>query len=242
MGNLWAGDVVFGDWLIDESEPPDEGTLSDAVDRASTFRGRRRPALAVRLNDVVIHDTRKWFGGADIRLDAIVVRGLAEPDGASDGFYQPTTFRFSGIRDGDSLPIEPPGLLVFYGQPLYFLDLSVLVSRDRNDSLDLAELLANQLNSEQWKAAAGSLVGLVAAAPSASAVASAIGGAAVVANLAARVLGMATGDTIGLYRTSWLQYRDRFGLGRHPEDGSYKKQDLSFWYEVVIDRAIRPAT
>jgi hypothetical protein len=227
-------------WLIDETRLPDATALAPPANRV-TLRGstRRRVPVAVRLNDLVIHDTRKWFGGAEIRLDTIVIRGIAETDGGQQDFYQPTTFRFSGVKDGDRLPIDVPGLLVFYGQPLHFLDISFLVSRDRSDSADLGQLLSDHLNSEQWKSAAASLLGLAVAAPQVAAITAAIGGAAVIANFAAELLRSVTGDTIGLYRVSWLQYRDRFGLGRHPETGAYRQNELSFWYEIVFDRARR---
>ena len=80
---------------------------------------------------------------------------LTGENGEQQGFYQPTTFRFAGVQDGDRLPIDVPGLLVFYGQPAHFLDISILVSRDRSDSKDLGELISGQLNSDTWKSAAG---------------------------------------------------------------------------------------
>lgn len=226
--------------MIDETRPPDATDLERAESLTLRSASRtKRPALAVRVNDVVVHDTKKWFSGADIRLDTIVVRGLEADKGEPQEFYQPDTFRFSGVRDGDRLPIDSPGLLVFYGQPNHFLDISILVSRDRSDSKDLGDLIATRLGSAEWKTAASSLLGLAVAAPQVAAITAAIGGAAVVANVAAEVLRSATGDTIGLYRVSWLQHRDRFGLGRHPEQDSYRQRDLSFWYEIVLDRAER---
>jgi hypothetical protein len=80
------------------------------------------------------------------------------------------------------------------------------------------------------------LLGLAVAAPQAVAVTAAIGAAATVGNLAAKILAQAAGDTIGLYRTTWLQQRDRFGLGRHPAAGCFQQKDFEFWYEIVLDR------
>jgi hypothetical protein len=230
----------MADWLLDESDVTPAALALEAGPAGVTMRGSRPSAsLAVRLNDVVIHDTRKWFGGADIRLDTIVVNGATNENGEQEGYYQPTTFRFAGVEDGDRLPIDVPGLLVFYGQPAHFLDISILVSRDRSDSKDLGELISGQLNSDTWKSAAGSLLGLAVAAPQVAAITAAIGGAAVIANLAAGLVRSVTGDSIGLYRVSWLQHRDRFGLGRHPEENAYRERDLSFWYEIVMDRRRR---
>jgi hypothetical protein len=40
---------------------------------------------------------------------------------------------------------------------------------------------------------------------------------------------------VGLLHTSWLEYRDGFGVGRHPESDNYRLRDLSFWYEIVVE-------
>ncbi len=203
------------------------------------MRGSRRASLAIRLNDVVIHDVRKWFGGADIRLDAIVVDGGGGVDGGGDDrmFYQPSTARFPGVKDGDRLPIYEPGLLVFFGQPRHFLDLSIMVSRDRKDSEDLAALMGKVAASDEWHGISTTIGALAAGAPPVAAIVAALQSAGTLASYAVKILGEITGDTIGLYRTHYLQHKDRFGLGRHPDDGAYRERDLSFWYDVVVDRA-----
>jgi hypothetical protein len=230
----------MADWLLDETQTPDDATLkveSDVLQGGT--RSDEKAALAIRLNEIIIHDTKKWFGGANIRLDAIVVRGLAAGDEAATPFYQPSTFRFSGVQDGDRLPVEAPGLLIFYGWPTHFVDISIMASRDTGDSADLSKLIGARLNSDEWKTASQSLLALTAVAPQAAAIAGALGGAAVIGNFAADVLRTATDNTIGLYRASWLQYRDAFGLGRHPEDDAFRQRDLSFWYEVVLDESAK---
>jgi hypothetical protein len=226
---------TMAEWLIDETSAPTESQLHDLVAREqSSFRRGSGANLAVRLNDVVVHDTKKWFGGAELRLDAIVVHGPAATDDV--GFYQPSTLRFQGVRDGDRLPIEHPGLLAFYGRPRHFVDISIVMSRDRKDSEDLRTLIGKNVTSDAWQQGAAALLGLAVAAPQAAAIAGALGGAAVLANFAAELLANLTGDTIGVYRSSFLQTRDRFGLGRHPQNGSFRQRDLSFWFDVVLDR------
>jgi len=225
-------------WLLDESKPLDDATQASIANSLKfanrTTRGNGSgPALALRMNDVVIHDTKKWFGGADIRIDAIAVTGADQP---SASFYQPTTFRFPSVHDGDRLPIESPGLIFFYGQPSHFLDVFIVVSRDRKDTKDLATLIDERAHSPQWAAAAGTLLGLAVAAPQVAVVTGAIAAAATIGNFASDVLQQVTGATVGLYRASWLQSRDRFGLGRHPEAGSFRQKDLEFWFEIVADR------
>ena len=157
------------EWLLDHILKVDDGAL-DSIAKSSqpdaTARGSRPGAsLAVRLNDVVIHDARKWFGlGADIRLDAFVVTG---PQRQATARYHPATFRFPNVRSGDRLSIEPPGLLVYYGVPAHFVDVFLLVSRDRKDSADLGALLGKQVNSKEWQDATTVLAGFVLTEPQA---------------------------------------------------------------------------
>ena len=229
----------MANWLIDETSTPAASVLQDLATRDQpTFRrGGDGPHLAVRLNDVVVHDTRKWFGGAEIRLDVIVVHGPGSSE--QDGFYQPSTLRFRDVRDGDRLPIEHPGLLTFYGRPRHFVDISIVMSRDRKDSEDLRTLIADNVTSETWQQGTAAMLGLAVAAPQAAAIAGALSGAAVIGNFAAELLARLTGDTIGVYRASFLQNRDRFGLGRHPDSGAFRQRDLSFWFDVVLDTKVR---
>lgn len=234
------------EWLIDEAIPPDAVAI-EQIQREMSFyqqtRGSRESSsqpqainLAVRLQDIMVWDTKKWFGDAQMRLDALVVHGNATA-GEASSIYMPQTFRFPGIKSQDRLPTGENGLLIFYGEALHFLDIFITVSRDRQDSEDLATLLYKNLQSPEIQGAIGTLLGLAVAAPQVSTVTTAIGGASILGNLAYQILSKVTGDTIGLYRNSWLQYRDGFGIGRHPQTGSHKVKDLSFWYEIIREEA-----
>ena len=203
------------------------------------MRGRPSANLAIRLNQVVIHNTKKWFGDADIRLDVLVIHGA--DGGASNGdFFKPTTLRFESVRDGDSLPIGDGGVLIFYGRPKHFVDISITASRNRKDTEDLSKLLAERAKNQDFQSSAAAILGLTAVAPQAGAVFAGIEAASVLANTAAEILLQATSGTIGVYHTSYLQYRDRFGLGRHPDAGAFAIKDFSLSYEVVVDTRARP--
>ena len=156
---------------------------------------------------------------------------------APQTFYRLKTAPFSRVRDGDRLPIGEGGLLVFHGPVSHFIDIFIMVSRDRKDTDDLATLLAARLQSEEVKGAVGALMGLAVTAPPLATVTAAIGAAAVLGEFAYRVLRSATGATIGLYRNSHLQHRDGFGIGPHPAPPrrSYWTNDLSFRYEIALE-------
>jgi hypothetical protein len=225
-------------WLLEESVPLDaeaEGALGrDLRKTRSGIRRLSAPPLAISMHDIMIHDNKKWFGGADLRLDALIVQGHGSTKDSSS-FYTPQTFRFPAVRDGERLPIGESGLLVYYGRPAYFLDLFITVSRDRTDSDDLAKAFATRLTSGEADDAIGNLVSLVAQ-PQVAAVKAAIGAAARLGELAYEVLRAVTGSTVGLLHTSWLEHRDGFGVGRHPDSAAYRLRDLSFWYEIGEER------
>ena len=152
--------------------------------------------------------------------------------------YVPTTMvHFSGIGDGDRLPSDDYGMLLYYGYPRHFLDISIIVSRDSRDTDDLSTRLAKEMNSGAMKGAMATLLGLAVAAPSAAAVTGAIAAAATIGDLARQIVRSMSGSTIGMYRGSRLAYPDKFGEGRNPSDGSsYRKGDFSFWYEVISNQ------
>ena len=218
-------------WLIEHVVPLE--SLSSEVEDTTVSRAMRgvfdAPLIAVSLRELTIHDNQKWFGEADIRLDALVVHGhgaIGEPD----SFYSPGTFRFGMIDDEDSLPIGER-LLFFLGEPLYFLDLFLTVSRSRDDADDLSAYLAESADDPSLLGAFGDLASLVAA-PQLTAVTAALSAAARIGTFAYQVLRRVTGDTVGLFHTSWLERQDAFGLGRHPEQGAFRVKDLSFAYEI----------
>jgi hypothetical protein len=230
-------------WLIDETRPLTDAQI-DRLDReladsgpAARGDGPDQPTLAVSIHDVVVHNNRKWFGEADVRLDALVVTGYGGENDPSS-FYMAKTTPFARIKDSDSLQIGSGGLLVFHGRASHFVDLFLMVSRDRKDSADLSTLLSSSLNSDEVKGAIGGLVGLAVAAPHVAAVIAAIGAAGALGDLAYRLLRTTTGSTIGLYRNSHLQHRDGFGIGLHPSPPpeSFRTNDLSFRYQISLEQ------
>jgi hypothetical protein len=231
---------VTSPWLLDQRvslTPEAEQGLGPELRRVRGGIDRlTAPPLALSIHDIVIHDNKKWFGEADVRIDALVVQGHGSTKDPRS-FYMPQTFRFPGVRDGEQLPTGESGLLLFYGRPAYFLDLFITVSRDRKDSDDLANILATK--SGDMEGAVGDLVSLVAR-PEVAALKLALGAAAKLGELAYEVLRAVTGATVGLLHTSWLEYRDRFGVGRHPESDTYRLKDLSFWYEIVVESRESP--
>jgi hypothetical protein len=228
------------EWLIDQVTLPDAETI-EQIERelSSNQRGSRESSnqpqavtLAVRLQDIMIWDTKKWFGDAEMRLDALLVHGNAI-EGEPTSVYMPKTFRFPGIKSQDRLPTGENGLLIFYGEALHFLDIFITVSRDRKDSEDLAFLLYKNLQSPEIQGSVSTILELAAATAQVSSFSTIFKAALNLGDFAHQILNKVTGNTIGVYRTFWLHHKHGFGIGRHPQNGSHKVRDLSFWYEII---------
>ena len=225
-------------WLLDETKPVDVANLERAIANQPTMRGGKRipPALAVRMNDLIIHDTKKWFGSAEIRVDTLLIH---DKNSESDKFYEANTFRFPGIKDNERLPIFDPGQKIFYGHPSSFLNVSILISRDTKDSDELISIIDSSMTNKNWQNAAVPILALSGMLPQAAAIKAAAEGVKIFVDLAYKALKNITGNTIGVYTTTYLGAKDQFGLGRHPGTGSLRVQDFSFWYEIVLDRKLK---
>src|SRR5258707_646455 len=140
------------DWALDKIGSPahessgEEDLLAAAGIGTIVRRGKVR-SYALRLNELIIHNNRTWFGEGDIRLDALVVQGSGSK--SKSDFYHPSTFSFPRVADGEALSIGQPGLLLYYGQPRYFLDLFLLVSRDSGNSEKLVDLLKQNVTAKE---------------------------------------------------------------------------------------------
>lgn len=183
-------------------------------------------AVAVRLDELVIHRNRARFGGADVRVDAIVLTGA---EGSSKPAFRARTQRFSRIRDGEPLPLDR--MLVFHGPVVDYLDIALWVSRDADGAVDLGELLSDEVAAFETQEALAKAGGALTGLPYAAAAAAMVGIGAIVVNVAYRLLRGTVSDVIGLYRGSTLA-GEAFGLGRHPADGMRQVQDFSFAYSI----------
>jgi hypothetical protein len=226
------------DWALDKIGPSADGPSGEADLLAAAGasmivrRGRVR-SYAVRLNELIIHNNRTWFGEGDIRLDALVVQGNGSA--SKSDFYHPSTFSFPRVADGEALSIGQPGLLLYYGQPRYFLDVFLLASRDRGNSDKLADLLAQNVTAKALDPAVTPLLQLATSAITSNAISLALQAAVTIGNVAYRAVQAVTSNTIGVYRVSFLQAADKFGAGKHPEVGYLDVKDLSFKYEILAE-------
>src|SRR6478735_1991164 len=231
------GGTAMADWVISD----DQGVA--ALDDARLVGVGEQPPeplpapIALRLHDIVVHDNKKWFnlfGGAEVRVDVLVVQGNLLDEQNATSFYTPTTHRFGDVRDETTLPLDEGGLLAFYGWPKHFLDMSVMVSRDTDRADDLAVLLSQAASSPELKASVDTALQL-AAGGGALIVRNALEAAAVLGGFAYKLLRQVSGNTIGVYHGNRLEFPQQFGLGQNPPDGgAYRQQDMSLRFDVML--------
>jgi len=209
----------------------DSGFLVDDRPAMSMFAlspkgGKRKTKIAIRLKEVVIKYNHALWGATDIRVDTFVAtRGKSKP-------YQVETVTFPKVNDGAVLPIGK--LLVYHGEVSDFVDFAVWVSRDRNGSPTLAQLIETQFKAPDLQGHLMKLAEVVSITPQAGTVIAAASAALGIAQIVQSVLGEVAGKTIGMYRTSFLA-AERFGVdidgtvGRHEIEG----RDFSMIVEVV---------
>jgi hypothetical protein len=168
--------------------------------------------IAIRIRELVLHESPTRRGGAGIRLDALICTRTG---------YATWTKRWSADRDDQQPPVEHEWL--FLGPVCDFLDLSLWLSPD-TPGRDLAELLAQQAGSPAFEDAAAALrIDEKAGTPWVTA----IGASTALARLAHDSLRADSGNTVGLYRTSFVA-REGFGVGRHPARGLHRAGQVSF--------------
>lgn len=225
----------MSEWLMEEGALDPEVALVGAT--GTRFRGpsgsitgaTSEQNLAVFLKPLVVLNTRKLFGEADIRVDALVSHG--GPNGTT--LFHPQTIRFPRVVDGEDMAENDNGLLVYYGKPSHFLVMSVTLSRDTKDSDDLTQLITEQAKSDEVSSLLQQLA--AAASPHVAAVQVAMQAALTLGNVAYKLVRQISPKTLGLYRANWLAHMDGFGVGRHPETGVARAKDFEFAYEIVAD-------
>jgi hypothetical protein len=226
----------MSDWLAEEgSFDPELAMVGEARTLQRGFRGgaktgKAERSLAIFLKPLIVRETRKWFGSAELRLDAFVLHGGPEPQ----NLFHPKTVRFPRVMDGDDLAHGENGLLIYYGKPSHFLVLTVALSRDTKDSDNLEHLIAAQAKSDE----VASLLTQLAAStsPHIAAVQVAMHAALALGDVAYKLIRNVSPNCLGLYRANWLANTHRFGVGRHPPTGATVIKDFELAYDIVLDK------
>jgi hypothetical protein len=207
---------------LDQSVPLDQsGTL---VGRGA---GQRTPVnIAVRLLDLLVLRNRALFS-ADVRLDAAFITG---GDTGVGVLLEARSWTFSRIGDDDRLPADE--LPLFAGPVQDFLDVAIWVSRDSQDTPDLAELIGMSLQDRTLTSGAGTLMTALAGDDRFAVTAgpSAVGEAV---EAIGRMLRRSVNRSIGLCRATLL-VPDGLTAGRRPTEGLSETHDFAFAYDVVV--------
>jgi hypothetical protein len=218
---------------FDLSPAPRSGFAIDqsvgALDLVRSVVARGAPArassnIAVRIGEITIHHNRALWGQAKVRIDTLALTG-AEAAHA----YRAKTEVFPRTTSGEILPLQD--LLVYDGPVERFLDFGIWASRDEGETKALQDLLDAAAQKGELRTAASTLAGLAMTAPDAAVVAGAGLAVATVVSFASKLIQTTVGNSIGLYRRSFLPHED-FGIGRHPREGVIRAKDFSFTLSI----------
>lgn len=148
-------------WLRTEETPFEEGPLI----RGATRGARATVDHTVLLRSIRVIDNKKLFGSADVIVYAVVLDGY--PDMESGKPFWAQQFAFPDVRDGATLDAIDPdlGIALYRGKPADFLNLYLMVVRDKQATRDLAKVLSENLVAEGLGTIAGAAISTYAGLP-----------------------------------------------------------------------------
>lgn len=208
------GKMTSPDFRIDDAQGAKGTARAAAAWRAPTATPPRRVAIGLDALDVA--DNAPWSAG-DVRVDALI---CTRPSEGEPGFWSQTRRR--PRTGGQHGPLD--NALLYDGPVRDFLDIYLWVSSETTPGPDLSALLASRANDVAVKDA---LAALRASAGATAPWVTAVGAGAVLARSSYDAIRTASGSPIGLYRTSFLA-QEQYGAGRHPRQGLYRADDVSF--------------
>lgn len=210
-------------FVIDQSVDARD-LVRTVVARGLDSAGPAPTKIALRIGEITIHKNRALWGKAKVRVDTLALTG-ADPTHA----FRSRTEVFPRTENGEILPLQD--LLVYEGPIARFLDFGIWVSRDEGELETLHDLLDSAAQKGELKTAMTTLLGLAVTAPHAAVIAGAGLAVATVVSFASKLIAATVGNSIGLYRRSFLPH-ESFGVGRHPREGVIRAKDFSFTFSV----------
>lgn len=221
-------------WLKEEGSFAVAEASHSSRQRSGTQVATLEHNLAIFVQPLKVLDTHKWFGDAELRLDALVVHG------GTDDVYRPQTLRFPRVKNGDNLTGSERGLLIYLGKPKHFISISIMLARDTKDSDDLAQLIHTSVATDEVNSATSALAALALPGAPTATVQAGLSAAIALGDVAYKVVRNVSPTCLGLYRANWLAQKDRFGVGRHPRTGTHRVADFEIGCQVELDRRAHP--
>lgn len=150
----------MADWLCIEEFPIDKSILVPGAARAQ----RSQQEYALTLRAVRVLNNRKLFGGAEVHAHTVIIDGY--PDMTSRNPFWAQSLLFPNVRDGDLLSIDAQlGLQLYRGRPQDFLNLYVMVVRNKQAARDFAEVLKENMVGKGIGTLVGGAVSIFAQLP-----------------------------------------------------------------------------
>ncbi len=148
-------------WLRQEETPFEPGLMIRAASRGT----RTKATQSVLLRSVRVLNNKSLFGSSDVIVYAVVLDGY--PDMKSKQPFWAQQFTFPDVQDGATLKAIDPnlGVVIYQGRPVDFLNIYLLVVRDKQATRDLAKVLSENLLAEGVGTLAGAAISTFAGLP-----------------------------------------------------------------------------
>lgn len=216
---------------LDPERGPDHGLLDQLHRARGEMQGLRRAGklgLTVSLTDVTVLDVHEGAlagKAGEIYLVSWVLTG----SGRTAEFR---SHRFPGVRKGEKLPLGEGGMLLGYlTDPRWFVDLHALVMESDSDLVTVAQTVERAKTESGWN----DLLQRLAAEDrfDATQVMGALNVINGVADLAVQLLKKNGADHVATIHDFYLEHQ-AFGVGRHPEVGLARFQDVEVAYAIEL--------
>lgn len=150
----------MAEWLHIEESPIDKSMYVAGAARA----GRSKQEYVLTLRSVRVLNNKKLFGSAEVHAHTVVIDGY--PDMQLKTPFWAQSLLFPNVKDGDLLSIDPEfGLQLYRGKPQDFLNLYVMVVRNKKAARDFAEVLKENMVGQGIGTLVGGAVSIFAELP-----------------------------------------------------------------------------
>ncbi|OGG55646.1 MAG: hypothetical protein A3F84_23845 [Candidatus Handelsmanbacteria bacterium RIFCSPLOWO2_12_FULL_64_10] len=185
-------------------------TLNKGQDEVDALRTQGELGVTVQLNEVVVKDAHEgFFGGAG---EIYTVSWLLDGSGKTAEFKSKV---FTGINDGDRLPLGGGGMLLGYiKNPRWFIDMHAVVMESDSDIRGVGDAIAKAKQESGWDELVKQLGVIGALDP--TKISQAINVVGLLADLVSFFLKQNGDDHVATIHDFYLE-QQVFGAGRHPE-------------------------
>ena len=205
---------------IDSNQLKQKQEIINLFQKATTEM-KKHPDIVLTLKEVKITKNHDWGSGEIYFLSYILDnKGVTE-------YKSPL---FQGIKNGDTLPIGPGGILIHYKKnPGLFIDIHGIVMESDSNIRDLAKHIQEAKDMIKFDEITQMVTTLSAVDP--TKITTIISGINAFLTTLVYILQKNKDDHVGTFHDFYMK-QQAYGEGRHPEQGLKRCNDVELAYEI----------